>query len=416
MKNEEGQTAELLDAGWEAEARRWLEPTGYDAELGVDAARDSLRVTAGELDEQEFYRRHHDAYVREFGVDDRPTGASISAAVEGTRSSGPQPLHAAESDDTGGIQPMLLSRRDALRFAGAGAAALFLGELLMRSPVGAGSAGSAETPGLTPANGAEPEHRSVRWGMVIDLERCNGCLACVHGCRQENGLPDGVHWIYPFAFADENREEPNYLVRPCMHCSNAPCVKVCPVAARHVREADGLVLTDYDICIGCRYCEVSCPYGANYFQWGEPSSYGGTFSGDRRDERGRSVIGDPPQGVMGKCNFCPQRLDETGTHWTTACALACPHKAIHAGDLNDPESAPRQYLAIRQAEDPQLSTFRLLDELGTQPNVIYIGQEPTRRARAVEGTTSYEDHRLVEERRTVLGGPDPWFLRVIKGE
>ena len=112
----------------------------------------------------------------------------------------------------------------------------------------------------------------MRWGMVIDLENCNGCLMCVAACRNENGLSDGVYWIYPLAFSDENRDALNILVRPCMHCSNSTCVKVCPVGARHVRESDGLVLTDYDLCIGCRYCQVACPYGSNYFQWAEPST------------------------------------------------------------------------------------------------------------------------------------------------
>jgi molybdopterin-containing oxidoreductase family iron-sulfur binding subunit len=249
--------------------------------------------------------------------------------------------------------------------------------------------------------------------MVIDLERCTGCLACVDGCHQENGTSDGVHWMYALPFVDENRDDVNFLVRPCQHCSNAPCVKVCPVAARHVRESDGLVLTDYDICIGCRYCEVACPYGVNYFQWAEPSSSGGGFDGERHDAHGRAVIGSPPRGVMGKCTFCPQRQDDAGRQGTASCALACPHDVIHIGDLNDPQSAPMRHLERRRQENPNLSTFRLLDGLGTEPNVIYIGQEPSERAQPVQGPTSYGDWGFVEDRKTVLEGPEPWFLRMV---
>jgi molybdopterin-containing oxidoreductase family iron-sulfur binding subunit len=116
---------------------------------------------------------------------------------------------------------------------------------------------------------------------------------------------------------------------------------------------------------------------------------------------------------MGKCTFCPQRVDDVGSRGTASCVLACPHDAIHIGDLNDPESGPRVHLQRRQEENPNLSTFRLLDDLGTEPNVVYIGQEPTQRARPAEGPTRYEDLGFVDDRRAVLEGPEPWFLRMI---
>ena len=406
MTDEPRGPGEIFDADWEAQARRMLESAGMDPDLGVRAARDALSVVAGELTEAEFHQRHHQTYLREFGVDQRPRRTAESALSS----------HEADnSHEAGSAFAAQISRRQVLRLAGVAGGAMFL-SLLLRSAVWGGTPGPATGTALASAGNAEAsEDRRVRWGMVIDLENCTGCLACVDGCHQENGLSDGEHWMYSLAFLDENRDSVNFLVRGCMHCSNAPCVKVCPVAARHVREADGIVLTDYDTCIGCRYCEVACPYGVNYFQWGDPAIYGGTFQGERRDVRGRSVIGSPPRGVMGKCNFCPQRIDDPGSRGTAACALACPHDAIFVGDLNDPQSAPRQHLEARRQENPNLSTFRLLDELGTEPNVIYIGQEPSERARPTDGPTRYEDWGLIEDRRAVLEGPEPWFLRMIGG-
>jgi molybdopterin-containing oxidoreductase family iron-sulfur binding subunit len=250
-------------------------------------------------------------------------------------------------------------------------------------------------------------------GMVIDLERCTGCLACVEACHRENNTSVGVHWMYVFSYEEENKDDVNFLVRPCQHCSNPPCVKVCPVMARHKREKDGLVLTDYNLCIGCRYCQVACPYGVNYFQWGEPRPDEG-FLHERLDYRGRRVNGNPPEpGIMGKCTFCPQRQDSELQRGTTACQLGCPHDAIFFGDMNDPNSSPRLYLEERTKEkDGDISTFRLLEYLGTRPNILFIGHQPSRDAEQVTGPTSYESWGWVDERRTVLEGPRPWFMRI----
>src|SRR3989338_253343 len=144
--------------------------------------------------------------------------------------------------------------------------------------------------------------------MVIDLERCFGCRACMVACKVENNTPAAHFWMYVFRL--EQGEYPDaevtFLPRPCMHCDNAPCVKVCPVGARFKR-ADGLVATDYDRCIG----------------W-PPSA-------------GPRPAGGHLKGVVEKCTFCVQRL-ESGLG-TTACAAVCPVQAIVFGDLDDPKSA-----------------------------------------------------------------------------
>jgi len=382
--------------GFVERARRLVESTGYDPELAARVARDAQRVVAGELTEGEFGQRYHDAYLREFGRDDRPDAPDSNGHGDGDG--------ARRSE-----QIQVISRRDALAaLGGAAAGVLFLGELHR-------SGTFALTPGPAPAAtgfvGAETE--PVQLGMVIDLERCDGCLSCVDACRRENGLSDGVLWPYVFAYQEPDVDDTQFLFRVCQQCTNAPCLKVCPTTARHRRLSDGLVLTDYDECIGCRYCEVACPYGVNYFQWGEPSTYGGSYTGERRDARGVAVAGDPPRGVMGKCIYCPLWQHDPERRGTTACSVGCPMNVIHVGDMNDPDSEPNRYLAQRREENGgDLPTFRLLEDLGTEPNVIYIGTPPSSRAELVDGPIAYATWGAMDDRRAVLEGPSPWFERI----
>jgi molybdopterin-containing oxidoreductase family iron-sulfur binding subunit len=206
-------------------------------------------------------------------------------------------------------------------------------------------------------------------------------------CKVENNSPQANFWMYVFRF--EEGEFPNsrvwFMPRPCMHCDNAPCIKVCPVGARFKRE-DGLTATDWDRCIGCRYCEVACPYGVNYFNWKEPEK---NYYLDWEDEdllaqvagirslpyanpdlvkaygpeRRRTAGGGRLKGVVEKCTFCVHRV-EGGL--LPACANVCPTHAIHFGDQDDPGNEVSRLLR----EKP---TFQLLGDEGTEPRVYYVG-------------------------------------------
>ena len=395
-----------FDDDREERMERMLEETDYDAELGMEMAKDAQRVVAGELSEAEFFSRYHEDILEEFGEDAREL-PELREDLDGEV--------VAEGDDPEGIRERLqeladsedVSRRELMKKGGAAAAALgiFAGGSAAQSHGGGGS----EAPGDTPTEGD-----GTRWGMVINLNNCDGCLACMVACNQEHGLSRGANWMYVFTYQDENQDDENFLVRPCQHCTDSPCTKVCPVGARHTREQDGLVLTDYDICIGCRYCEVSCPYGVNYFQWGEPDVPESEIDDDHQiDDRGRWVGSRPPEGVMGKCTFCVDRQDgQMGEEriGTTACEDACAMDAIHFGDMNDPESAPNQHLreyrdsqgndmTFKNRKEHTVSTFKLMEERGTDPNVHYIGNEPSPHARQVDGPVTYEDMDIVENRK-----------------
>uniref|UniRef100_A0A7C5RSB4 4Fe-4S dicluster domain-containing protein n=1 Tax=Thermomicrobium roseum TaxID=500 RepID=A0A7C5RSB4_THERO len=229
----------------------------------------------------------------------------------------------------------------------------------------------------------------ARYAMVIDLDRCTGCRACMMACKVENNTPEANFWMYVFRF--EEGQYPNthiwFMPRPCMHCDNPPCAKVCPVGARYKR-LDGLVATDWDRCIGCRYCEVACPYGVNYFNWKKPSKNyyldwqdedvqkvtGGAVPPYRNPdldqpygvERRRTAGGGRLMGVIEKCTFCVHRV-ERGQQ--PACVQNCPLFALHFGDLDDPNSTVSQLLRRKPS-------FRLLEELGTEPRVYYVGGHP----------------------------------------
>ena len=250
------------------------------------------------------------------------------------------------------MTPEKINRRDFLKVTAAGTAAA--AALRMASP-----RASASGP-----QGSSPH----KWGMVIDQEKCVGCSQCELACRANNEVPPEISWTRVIKVGEgEGRDV--YLPRPCMHCEKAPCVEVCPVKASYKR-ADGIVMMDYDRCIGCRYCEVACPYGARAFNWKD-------FTEDNPavPAWGEPEIERRPRGVVEKCSFCYNRIDrglEMGlmpgvdAYATPVCVVACPTGARVFGDLNDPESEVSKILA----NNP--SAYQLREDLGTAPLVYYL--------------------------------------------
>jgi Fe-S-cluster-containing dehydrogenase component len=214
-----------------------------------------------------------------------------------------------------------------------------------------------------------PEKASSQyhWGMVINLEKCIGCEYCQRTCSATNDVLDDKPWNIVVEDQMENGDT-FFFSRPCLHCQDAPCVEVCPVQATYHRE-DGLVMMDYDRCIGCRYCEVACPYDARKFNWA-----------DRTDVNpyiptwGEAEVPRRPRGVVEKCTFCVHRIDAglaaglmpgVDRDATPACVNECPVGARIFGNLKDENSKVAQAIA----NNP---TIRLREELGTEPSVYYI--------------------------------------------
>ncbi len=263
-----------------------------------------------------------------------------------------------KQDDKG-----LLNRRDFLKIVGATGAAVAFTQVVVSGPL---SADAIEGIGerLHPGEGS-PEHD---WHMVIDLEKCIGCNYCVWGCQAVNDVADdSMRWNVGFPERTITGQE-FYMTRPCLHCQDAPCVRVCPVGATWVRP-DGLVDMDYDLCIGCRYCQVACPYDARRFNWREPDT-----PNDYQPTWGSAEVPRRARGVVEKCTFCVHRIDrglEQGLmpgidrSATPACVNICPVGARVFGDANDPDSPVSRYMA----ENP---TFRLREDFGTEPNVHYV--------------------------------------------
>ena len=219
----------------------------------------------------------------------------------------------------------------------------------------------------------------VVYGYGLDISRCIGCRRCVYGCVEENNQsrdPE-IHWIRVLEFEREkvlrgiNLEDGNpyydheqvpaegkiYLPVACQHCEDSPCTNVCPTGATWT-EPDGIVVIDYDWCIGCRYCMASCPYGARHFNWKEPEIPADEINPDMH------IIGNRPRpkGVVEKCSFCIQRVRK-GRY--PACVEVCPVGARKFGNLLDPKSEIRYLLENKR-------TFVLKAELNTRPKFFYF--------------------------------------------
>ena len=209
-----------------------------------------------------------------------------------------------------------------------------------------------------------------RWGMLIDLRKCIGCQYCVYACQAVNDVPDDMRWNVYLPEVTETGQ-PFHMTRPCLHCNDAPCTAVCPTKATWRRD-DGLVVMDYDLCIGCRYCQVACPYDARSFNWEKREGSSGY-----QPEWGSAEVKRRPRGVAEKCTFCIHRIDRGLAQGllpgedrpaTPACVNICPVEARIFGDLKDPNSRISRLIE-------ELPTFRLREDLGTEPNVYYVPPE-----------------------------------------
>jgi molybdopterin-containing oxidoreductase family iron-sulfur binding subunit len=202
-------------------------------------------------------------------------------------------------------------------------------------------------------------------GLVIDTKLCVGCNTCAVACKMENNVPAGNWWnrvltagggsVDSFAGAFGNATK-TYFTLSCQHCENPACTRACPVGATYKREEDGVVIQDYDKCIGCRMCIAACPYtGVRSFNWEEPAYPLEIATG------GMDV---PPhqKHTVEKCTLCSHRLahDEE-----PLCVATCPAYARFFGDLNDPTSDIAQLIISREYK-------QFLPEEGTNPSVYFL--------------------------------------------
>ncbi|HEX8185629.1 MAG TPA: 4Fe-4S dicluster domain-containing protein [Blastocatellia bacterium] len=228
------------------------------------------------------------------------------------------------------------------------------------------------------------EAKPIQWGMVIDLDRCTGCEACVVACRAENNIAiagddesergRSINWIRVERYFEG--EYPNIRARfmpvMCQHCDEAPCEPVCPVYATYHTE-EGLNAQVYNRCVGTRYCANNCPYTVRFFnffdqEWAEPLS-----------KAWNPEVSVRSKGVMEKCTFCVQRIrkgedkarDEgrevKDGDVVPACVQSCPAKAMAFGNLADPKSEVSRLSKSHRAS-------RLMEDLGTKPRVIYLNK------------------------------------------
>ena len=209
----------------------------------------------------------------------------------------------------------------------------------------------------------------TRWAMVADLRRCVGCQTCTAACKQANATPPGVQWrrVVDLEVGEYPDVKRAFVPVGCMHCDDPPCMHVCPSTATRKRP-DGIVTIDYDLCIGCGYCAVACPYQARFKVDKATFAYGGPTESETQTFHPKQL------GVATKCTFCVERIDAgvakalkpgVDPEATPACVNSCIAQALHFGDVEDPESNVSQLLAENQF-------FRMHEELGTGPRFYYL--------------------------------------------
>ncbi|HEY5719493.1 MAG TPA: 4Fe-4S dicluster domain-containing protein [Gammaproteobacteria bacterium] len=211
----------------------------------------------------------------------------------------------------------------------------------------------------------------TRYVMVADLRRCVGCQTCTAACKHTNATPPGVQWrkVLDVEYGDYPEVHRVFMPVGCMHCADPPCMHVCPSTATGQR-ADGIVTIDYDLCIGCAYCAVACPYQARYKVERRTDAYGEGRATAQED----AGFDERRLGVAQKCTFCADRIDAGTARGLTpgvdpeaspACVNACIANALQFGDLEDPQSNVSRLLAENRH-------FRMHEQLGTEPGFYYL--------------------------------------------
>jgi molybdopterin-containing oxidoreductase family iron-sulfur binding subunit len=297
-------------------------------------------------------------------------------------------------DDESAVDPVTLSRRGFLTAVGVAAAGVLAGcspkvrEEFLRKHFLELSASEVEVRlanlrddyekrfGREVSISALPAQPGVMFGYALDLSRCVGCRRCVYACMKENNQSRDpqIQWIRVLEMEKEkgidleaanpyyNPErvpDPDHFYVPvaCQQCRNPQCTRVCPVGATW-QEPDGIVVIDYDWCIGCRCCMAACPYGARHFNWGEPHLPSEELNSNMH------ILGNRPRprGVVEKCTFCIQRT-RAGRY--PACVEICPVGARKFGNLLDRESEIARILREKRV-------FVLKSELKTEPKFYYF--------------------------------------------
>jgi molybdopterin-containing oxidoreductase family iron-sulfur binding subunit len=243
---------------------------------------------------------------------------------------------------------------------------------------------------------------AARYGMVIDLDRCDGCGACAVACAVENNVPPGperatertgVSWLRVQRISAPGEARAAFVPLMCQQCgARTPCASVCPQNAVEVDPGSGIVAQVAVRCLGCRYCMAACPYHARSFNWWDPDWPG------RLVETLNPDVSTRTRGVVEKCSFCSHRLQQARdaqaasdadpkqpAEYQPACVQACPASAIRFGDLDDPAGE-----AARLARAP--GSFRLLERLGTGAKVYYHTQRDWVR-RLADGPAAAADGR-----------------------
>jgi Fe-S-cluster-containing dehydrogenase component len=235
-----------------------------------------------------------------------------------------------------------------------------------------------ERTGRTVTIGTEPALEGVLYGYGLDLSRCIGCRRCVYACVAENNQSRDpqIHWIKVLSMKKEDgvnimesdayydpakvpEDDKFYMPVACQQCKNPPCTKACPVKATW-QEPDGIVVIDYNWCIGCRCCVAACPYGARHFNWSTPHIPAKELNPNMHYLGNRPR----PRGVVEKCTFCIQRVRKQNGAYP-ACVEICPVGARKFGNLLDEKSEIRYILREKRV-------FILKEDLATNPKFYYF--------------------------------------------